>query len=481
MKELFTYPILASILVFGVACTRVERPNTRVGGINGTPVETKSVQQQDNSVKANSVEVPTEVIAGANAQIQAPKPPQTLHVFIENSGSMNGYINKASDFQMAIGRAIQLMRFKYGEANIKTYYINQNVRECARPEGTDIFNFVKKMLEKKDFTTSGTGKADRGTTSTDLNEIVKRVLGYVDENNTAVLISDFIYSLSSTNGVTTALLYDCQNLTMSAFLQKTTALPQNVSLATNLIQLYSNFEGKYWTWAQPTGTGYVSLNCARPYFMCVLGTDENVKEFNHDITIDELRGYKNQFTISNKDVSKANYTVLDTKYRIGSFKHSNKENSVHALTKAKKNNVNAFEFGIGIDLSDFSMSESDKLDPANYKIEQGDYQIAKIELIDTTKLVSPKDKMLIRNNHCTHAIVVSCTGFPNNLSISIKRDLPLWVRQSSSVDDRNIRSDQQEQLKTFGLAYFVEGISDAYKYLAKDKSNFMTINVSVTK
>ena len=49
--------------------------------------------------------------------------------------------------------------------------------------------------------------------------------------------------------------------------------------------------------------------------MCVLGTDDNVKEFNCDITIDELRGYKNQFTISNKDVSKANYTVFDTKYK----------------------------------------------------------------------------------------------------------------------------------------------------------------------
>ena len=42
-------------------------------------------------------------------------------------------------------------------------------------------------------------------------------LDSVDENNTAILISDFIYSLPSTDGVTTALLYGCQNLTMSAF------------------------------------------------------------------------------------------------------------------------------------------------------------------------------------------------------------------------------------------------------------------------
>ena len=125
------------------------------------------------------------------------------------------------------------------------------------------------------------------------------------------------------------------------------------------------------------------------------------------------------------------------------------------------------------------MSETDKLDIANYKVETGNYRIERIEIIDTTKLATPIDKKLVRENHCTHAIIVSCTGFPNDLSISIKRDLPVWVRQTSSTDDRQIATDESEQKKTFGIAYFVEGISDAYKYLATDKNNFMTINVTV--
>lgn len=467
--------IVVSFLIGSNACTRRAERETTKNEVK-TQLGAQSTNPQEQS-GANAIEVPEDVIASANSQPNSIKHTQTLHVFIENSGSMNGYINKASDFQMAIGRAIQLMKFKYGEDNIKTYYINQNVREQQRPDGTDVYNFVKKMLDKKDFTTSGTGKADKGTTSTDLNEIVKQVLDYVDEDNTAILISDFIYSLSSTDGVTTSLLYDCQNLTMSAFLQATKKL-HNTSLATNLIQLYSNFEGKYWHWAKPTGNNYVTLNCPRPYYMCVLGTDDNVKEFNSDITIDELRGYKNQFTISNKDVSKANYTVFDTKYKKGTYKHTNAP-AIHGVTKAKKNNVNEFELGIGIDLSDFSMSETDKLDIANYKVETGNYRIERIEIIDTTKLATPIDKKLVRDNHCTHAIIVSCTGFPNDLSISIKRDLPVWVRQTSSTDDRQIATDESEQKKTFGIAYFVEGISDAYKYLATDKNNFMTINVTV--
>lgn len=402
----------------------------------------------------------------------------TIHVFIENSGSMNGYINKDSEFQMAIGRAIQLMKFKYGESNIKTYYINQNVREQKRPTGTDIYSFVRKMLEKQDFTTSGTGAMDKGTISTDLNDIVKQVLSYVDIKNIVVLISDFIYSLSSTEGTTTSLLYDCQNLTMSAFLEKTKDLKS--PLATNLIQLYSNFNGKYWHWKHPIGDKYVMLNCSRPYYICVLGTDDNVKAFNRDINISGLKGYKNQFTISNKDVSHANYTVFDTKYKKGIYRHRN-EKCIHSLEKASKNSVGVFEFGIGIDLSDFSMSETDKLDTTNYKVERGDYKINRVEVIDTTKLSTPLDKKLVKDNHCTHAIILSCIGFPNDVSISIKRELPLWIRQVSSTDDRSIATDLNEQLRTFGIAYFIEGISDAYKYLACDNNNFMTINITITR
>lgn len=404
---------------------------------------------------------------------------QTIHVFIENSGSMNGYINTSSDFQMAIGRAIQLMKYKYGENNIKTYYINQKVREQIKPENADVYAFIKKMLEKKDFCTSGTGKPDKGTTSTNLNNIVENVLEYVDANNTVVLISDFIYSLESTNGVTTSLLYDCQNLTMSVFLNKTKELSKE-SLATNLVQFYSTFDGKYWHWQNPTGKGSVSLNCMRPYYMCILGVEHNINEFNKNICFEELRGYSNKFIISNKDVSNSSYTVFDTKYKKGSYRHQ-RENPIHNIYNVSKNSRGEFELGIGIDLSNFCMSETDKLDKSNYILDSSsNYEIKSIEVVDTTRFVSPKDKKLVKDFNCTHVIILQAIGFPNDISLSIKRSLPQWIDKSSSIDDRYIAEDEEEQKKTFGLKYFVLGITDAYNYLAKDKNNFTTINIKVS-
>lgn len=443
----------------------------RVGETAQSPIEI------DEYIEVSMPEQNEQPVSGSvkdlTSRIPVVKPTQKIHIFIENSGSMNGYINSASDFQMAIGRAIQLMRYKYGDDNIKTYYINTKISEAICPDGIDLYNFVQQMLQKKQFTKAG------NTASTDLNNVVKNVLDSVDQNNIAILISDFIYSLHSNSGVTESLLYGCQNLTMHAFLQKTKVLPNGASLATNLVQLNSNFNGHYWHWEKPTGKHYVNLSCLRPYYMCIMGTDENVKSFNNDIAITSLKGYKNQFTISNKDVSNATYTVFDTKYKKGSYRHSN-SNSIHAISNAKKNSKGEFEFGIGINLSDFSMSESDKLDLSNYQVDRGNYQILRVEKIDTTTITNPTDKKLVRKNNITHAIILSSKGFPNDVSISIKRRLPIWVKETSSIDDRNIANDNNEQGKTFGLEYFVKGISDAYNYLSQNKQDFMTINIKVT-
>ena len=415
----------------------------------------------------------SDTIGESTSATSVVKPTQKIHIFIENSGSMNGYINSASDFQMAIGRAIQLMKYQYGDDNIKTYYINTKISQTICPEGTDLYLFVQQMLQKTQFTKSG------NTSSTDLNQVVKNVLDSVDSNNTAILISDFIYSLPSTSGVTESLLYGCQNLTMSAFLNKTKVLQNGVSLATSLVQLYSSFNGHYWHWEKPTGNQYVNLVCSRPYYMCIIGTDENVKCFNNNIETSSLRGYKNQFTISNKDVSKATHSVFDTKYKKGSYRHQN-SNSIHAISNVKKNSKGEFELGVGINLSDFTMSESDKLDLSNYHVERGNYQIVRVEKIDTTTITNPTDKKLVRKNNITHAIILSSKGFPNDVSISIKRRLPIWIKETSSIDDRNIANDNNEQGKTFGLEYFVKGISDAYNYLSQNKQDFMTINIKVT-
>lgn len=462
MKRLLQLSIISLCAAFSIcSCTRVE----------------KSTEQQENNLVTT-----TETESFVTRREDVVEGTQIVHVFIENSGSMNGYINETSDFQEAIGNALAKMQMKPCFSEIKAYYVNQKIHATPEiNESTELYKFVQKMLQKEEFTTSGTHKVDPGRSTSDLNKIIGKILNdtavnYVDENNTAILISDCIYSLDNNNQSS---LSGCKNLTMLEFGKKVKKNP-NLSLATNIIQLTSKFKGKYWTWDKPTGNQYVNLNCQRPYYMCVIGTDANVRQFNKSINISELEGYKNQYTISNNEVSNSAFTVLESKYRVGLFRH-NKGTTIHEINKVSCNSNGQFGFSIGVDLSHFTMSESDKIDESNYKITCGDYTLESIEAVDLKKITSPTDCQLLKDNNCTHIITVSCSGFPTDLTIDIKRTVPSWIKESSSDDDRRILSSNDEQMKTYGIEYFVRGISDAYLEMARDAENFMTINVKVKK
>ena len=98
MKKAFSIIIVVSMLFLGISCGK--NGNQRSGGIKSGGIQNEAIVEQEK----DSVVIP---ISNSNVSRRT----QTLHVFIENSGSMNGYINTVSDFQVAIGDALQYMHF----------------------------------------------------------------------------------------------------------------------------------------------------------------------------------------------------------------------------------------------------------------------------------------------------------------------------------------------------------------------------------
>ncbi|MBO4699379.1 hypothetical protein J5690_07195 [bacterium] len=471
----YNISVLLFFLIFEsvclISCSREDRSTRNSVTDSKQEIENKQEDSSEVDVKPSNED---------KEKSHDEEKPQTIHVFIENSGSMNGYINADSDFQMAIGRVIQLMKGYY--KNIRVYYINQTAKE-QDPKGEDIYKFVKKMLEKREFTTSGTGKKDTDTDSTDLNQILSRVLQDVDSDNTAILISDFIYSLSSTNGVTKSLLYDCQNLTMSAVWSKVKDL--NGLLAANIIQLYSNFNGNYWSWEHPTGLKYaINLeNCSRPYYIGVFGTDANVRYFNEKISVSELAGYKNQYTLSSRDVSDSKWTVMPTYSKKGIQFRYDKSSVIQSIKNVKKLSRDSYNLSVCIDLSHFLIPE---FEPASFKVYDDNHEIESVQKLDQITLSHPADKDLAEKNQCTHVVVLkSEDNIPRNFSFGIERTIPKWIEASSSDDDKEIKDNKTEQSKTFGIKYFVNGISDAYRQYANDngknKDNLITFTIEIEK
>lgn len=395
-----------------------------------------------------------------------------IHIFVENSGSMNGFINNTSDFQVALGKQVALLCHYYGYDNIRLYYINQDVypQLVNAADCNQLIGSTNNMCKKNTFGSIGE------TGSTNLNDIFKMALDSVSETSLSIVISDCIYSISGT-GTSHSLLGNASNETMNNFLQKSRKMS---SLSTSLIQLYSDFDGGYWDYKHPNGSASAVLNCKRPYYLCVLGTHKSVDAYLKNIDVREMKGYSNQYTISNLDVSKTKASIMNHYGKKGNFRLDVTDGKeCHSISKVKARNK-VLGFAIGVDLSSYTMSETDKLDTNNYQL-GGNYRVIAIKKIDKAELTDPTDCKIVDQNTLTHFIEIESTGFPNDLTISIRRSVPEWVKDFSSSDDTKIQTDANEQKKTFGLSYLVDGIAEAYLTLAKDKNNFTKLNFKFKK
>ncbi|PTS98621.1 hypothetical protein DBR11_14345, partial [Pedobacter sp. HMWF019] len=63
----------------------------------------------------------------------------------------------------------------------------------------------------------------------------------------------------------------------------------------------------------------------------------------------------------------------------------------------------------------------------------------------------------------THVLSISTKKLKaTELNIKVLDQLPDWISASSSVNDEDIKSNSDEQKKTFGLSYLVNGAFNAF-------------------
>lgn len=390
-----------------------------------------------------------------------------VNIYIENSGSMNGFINKTSEYQDAIQNMVVWLEYHYDTENIKLHYINERVILKEKPKNIPLPDFAQQMLTPVEFKSNGNGA------STNLNSIIAMILNRTNENTISILLSDNIYSISGSQ-TAPVLLAECKNKTLQAFLGKSKELSKQhqQSLSTTIIQLHSQFNGNYWDYKHPTGRASQQLNCKRPYYMCIIGVNDLVSDFNNKFDVNEMNGYKNKYTLTEINVLNPKCSVLANTYKTGRYRKTN-DTTIREVTPDKRNNKLAF--ALAIDLNDIPLSDNEKCDLSLYETTE-DYVVDEIIKIEDAT-IAPIDVPSAQN--CSHIIKISTSNLnPSSFTLRMKRELPEWIKVSSSIDDTNIDSDLEEQKKTFGLEYFVTGIKDAYD---KGVENYFEINITINK
>jgi hypothetical protein len=387
-----------------------------------------------------------------------------FNIYIENSMSMDGYVNGNTQFEGAITKLMVLIKNYSGQDKLHINFVNSKIIAATQ---VDITNFAQK-LEPKSVTYNVGGQA---RTISDLNNVFRMVLDST-ANGVSVLISDCIYSLGKV-GDTEGSLNIQKSLTMDAFLDKL----RSSQLATICLKLNSNFNGVYYD--MKNAKTNLNIN-DRPYYIWLMGPRNLLEDFYATLKPEaDLDGYRNSFILFPAAGGKEPYfTVLKETEKRGSFKTDRASRDfVHAIDDIGYDD-GLLQFTVALDLSKVPVDTSYLFDKNNYKLPDG-FKLTDIKKL-TRNNVSKRDWVSVEKTGTTHLLTIQIPKefTLQNLKLELLRQIPAWVGQTHCSDDADIRNLAS---KTFGLKHLVEGVNEAYKKHDPANQAFFTVTVNIKK
>jgi hypothetical protein len=465
------FRILFASLLLLTFTSCYERPSAgRSSGVNSSENASGDSRSSETDLRSDTNDLAQKTLLdtdGTAVADTAKKVPfhTKLNLYIENSGSMNGYVNGNTTFKNALGDLLVYLKYEFGEHNIHLHFINDTIHPVKFDR--DITQFAASLSPE----TMRVGN----TASSDLNLIFNTILQNTDAGTVSILFSDLIYSIQGSN--TEQLLNYQKSQTKDAFLSKAR---QGDNLQTAIVQLSSSFNGTYWDKNNATTP---LRNVERPWYMTVTGEAERVADFNRKIDVEKMAGFENKFTLTTDDFSEDNYfSVLTNTYNEGRFKPIRSMSAydfVRGIEDVEVGRGGApFRFAVAVDLSRIPVSEPYKTSRANFEVLEGNYRIDTIFAI-AKKDIQPSDWVRIESAGATHIVLVEAEGQSfSDLTIAMKKQIPEWVYRTDTEDDRDVEASLT---KTFGFKYLVEGVSEAYETLSDKKDYYFELEVPVRK
>ncbi|MCL1938392.1 MAG: hypothetical protein FWF52_08375 [Candidatus Azobacteroides sp.] len=399
-----------------------------------------------------------------------PRVVPNIHVYIENSGSMDGYVKGKTEFKGAIRDLLVLLKYHYNEDSIKVFFINNGIKESDTKKDLAAFSQDIEVIWRK-------GQEKKDWLSTNLNQIFKMILKQTDNHTISILFSDCIYSIHGSSN-TVELLNDEKSLTKDAFLSKWKN--DQIKLATTIVKMKSKFNGKYYPYTGDN-KGFM-INMERPYYICIMADPDLLADFNKNIELKEnkIEGFENKYVLSFEDPKNIYYSVLLSSFSQGRFKPdrtASAKDYVHGIRDVKLDNKNnLLTFAVAVDFSSIQAENDYLTNPANYIVTTDNFDIT--EIIPASKNeIKPNDWRIINSHNPTHIIVLEAkTKSVSNVSFVLKKQIPQWVNDSSTEDDT---TESRLVGQTFGLKYWVAGIEEAYKIIYPDDNHFFECSISI--
>lgn len=390
------------------------------------------------------------------AKIDAP----TIKVYMENSGSMDGYITGPTDFENAIYS--YLSDIQYADIGIKAdstlakntlilNYINSEVLQ----QKPDVQEFIQ-ALEPTVFKIKG-GK--RGTS--DISNIMDTIISQTKNQDVSIFISDCIFSpgkkYKAKDNADDYIV--AQQIGIKRHIVE--KLAQNPDFAIVIMRLTSQFNGIYYNKFDEKQ----KINDTRPFFIWLLGDRGHLKNILNRVDLKQIKGkgVENIFMISMPS-GEFSYDVSFPQPGNGKYKKVTNTTIANAKVEGKGGN-GRFQVGIDVDFSKLLLSEEYLTDPNNYTISNKAYGLEIVKYSGAKK------------NKFTHTIKLTLLQpfiSKGTIKLSLKNILPVWVNEYTDESGLDIKSPGAME-KTYGLKYLLEGVYDAYS--ANIQYGSITLNI----
>jgi hypothetical protein len=358
-----------------------------------------------------------------------------VNVYIENSGSMDGYVKGITEFEQAVYGYLSDLKIAGITDSLNLYYINSKpIQFASVADQAVIEDFINK-LEPSSFQKRG---GNRGTS--DIANILKLVLKETHENNIAVLITDGIFSPGRGRNAQEYLVNQQIGIkgTMADYLK---THPETGII---MYQLFSKFSGIYFNNVDAS----IPLTETRPYYIWIIGKTKNLVEIRKSVPESKFKGggLKRMFSIVPAN------TIIDyaIKQSSGNFEKSRNNPKTEIEDLSRDSRSGKVRFAVNADFTELLLDDYYLTNSGNYNLSLNNYLLAIKKNNDNAKY--------------NHSLYFTSEKVRNGtLSVMLKMAVPKWVEEIN--DDIGTTALKG---KTYGIKYQVNGIYEAYTIKSTD-------------
>lgn len=376
-----------------------------------------------------------------------------FNIYIENSGSMDGYISQPSEFKDVLRTFTTDIRPNFGSYP-GFYFVNNKGAFNQFPTNPtpDYSKFIADLSpnnSKIKFPPGGDSSID------DIIDFSTKNM----KNSISIVFSDCVLSYKQTGseGAKTAEAHIKDFMADKVEKQK---------LSTIVIKFNSKFKGSYYNESNG-GVGIpVNKNINRPFYALIFGETPALKYLLSKINFSKYPGFEASYTLlaNNKDIKPE--SIITHTNKIGDFNIAYPASNMKIINANEKKGSTDFQFSINVNLDEFPYPNDFLMEKSNYFID------------NNFKVVSVK-KLEDKDGY-SHTITFKTNSLKqaSKLKFGINYSIPSWVgKTGSDKDDNPLDSIQQKQ--TFGFKYLMLGLSEAY--VAKNDSLQFKIPISINK